>query len=66
MSILEDHTQSTEVTTEMAIVELFGATKTIDEMRRSNEGRHAIIGNLNDIELVRDRLSRIVDDVRGV
>ena len=65
MSIAADPMESVEVAIEMRMVGLMSATQFLDEKRRDNEARQSIIANASDIELVRDRLSRILDDVGG-
>lgn len=54
-----------EFAIEQGMRELFACTEFLDKMRRDNEARQSIIANVSDIELVRDRLSRILDDVGG-
>lgn len=61
-----DPSESKEVAVEMRVVGLISATKFLDDHKKDEESRKAIIGNVDDIELVRDRLSRIIDDARGV
>ena len=65
MSIVADPFDSIEVAIEMRLVGLMSATQFLDEKRRDNAARQSIIANASDIELVRDRLSRILDDVGG-
>lgn len=62
---LADPMESIEVAIEMRMVGLMSATQFLDEKRRDNAARQSIIANALDIELVRDRLSRILDDVGG-
>lgn len=63
---LDDPSDSMEVAVDQRLIGLFSATKFLDEKRKEPDARHYISENLDDIELVRDRLSRILDDVRGV
>ena len=65
MSIAADPMMTTEFAIEQGMRELFACAELLDEMRRNNEARQSIIANASDIELVRDRLSRILDDVGG-
>jgi hypothetical protein len=60
-----DPMDTIEFAVESRMVGLMSATKFLDEKRRDNEGRKSIISCASDIELVRDRLSRILDDVGG-
>ena len=62
---IADPMESVEVAVEMRLVGLMSATQFLDQMRRDNAARQSIIDNASDIELVRDRLSRILDDVGG-
>ena len=62
---IADPMDSIEVAVEMRMVGLMSATQFLDEKRRDNAARQSIIDNASDIELVRDRLSRILDDVGG-
>lgn len=58
---------STEVAVEQRLVGLYSATKTLRDLSRSQDGRE-VIGRpkcIEDIEMVRDQLSRILDDVGG-
>lgn len=63
--INNDHVNSVEVAVDMTMHELMSATNFLCDKRRNNEARQFIIANASDIELVRDRLSRILDDVGG-
>ena len=62
---IADPMDTIEVAVEMRMVGLMSATQFLDEKRRDNAARQSIIDNASDIELVRDRLSRILDDVGG-
>ncbi|RZN19492.1 hypothetical protein CWO90_35265 [Bradyrhizobium sp. Leo121] len=56
-----------EVAVEQRLVGLYSATKTLRDLSRDTEGR-TVIGRpkcLEEIELVRDVLSRIIDEVGG-
>ena len=66
--ITVDPMTTAEFRVEHAIRNLMDATQELNDLRRSNEARHSLMDrrNASDIELVRDRLSRIIDDVRGV
>lgn len=63
--IISDRVNTTEVAIDMTIHELISATNFLNEKRLINSARRFIIANASDIELVRDRLSRILDDVGG-
>lgn len=47
---------------------LMQAVKSIDSYRRHNYGRQVLkrLPLMTDLELSRDRLSRVIDDLRGV
>lgn len=62
MSIAEDAT----IVADMAIRDMMVSTKALNELRTNNEGRQVLVNQAEDIELTRDLLSRILDDVRGV
>lgn len=56
-----------EVSVEQRLVGLYSATKTLKELSKDRDGRK-VIGRpkcIEEIELVRDVLSRILDDVGG-
>jgi hypothetical protein len=58
---------SVEVAVEQRLVGIYSATKALRELSRKPDGRE-VIGRqrcIEDIELVRDQLSRILDDVGG-
>jgi hypothetical protein len=56
-----------EVAVEQRLVGLYSATKTLRELSRKPDGREVIARQrcIEDLELVRDTLSRILDDVGG-
>jgi hypothetical protein len=56
-----------EVAVEQRLVGLYSATKTLRELSKKAEGREVIArpSCIEDIELVRDQLSRILDEVGG-
>lgn len=62
---LLDLPDTIEVAVEMELRGLMVATDEIDKYRRSNEGRQVVMANFADLELTRDKLSRILDDVGG-
>ena len=64
---IADPMETTEFRVGHAIQNLCSAIIDIDDLRRSNEARIQIqdAATLLDIELCRDRLSRILDDVGG-
>jgi len=62
MSIAEDAT----IVADMAIRDMMVSTQALNELRTNNEGRQVLVNQAQDIELTRDLLSRILDDVRGV
>jgi hypothetical protein len=64
---MSDPMTSTEVAVEQRLVGLMSATLTLRNLNEIPEGR-AVIARpkcLEEIELVRDQLSRILDDVGG-
>ena len=60
-------TDTVEVAVEQRIFGLFAAAKTLNDLSRKTEGREVIARPkcIEDIELVRDALSRILDRVGG-
>ena len=56
---------SIEFAIETRVVSLVSLAEFLDDNRRDNTLRQSIIDNASDIELARDRLSRILDDVGG-
>lgn len=63
-----DPMDTAEFHAEHAINNLVDAAREIDIMRRSNEARRVLQSgqSMSDLELTRDRLSRILDDLRGL
>jgi len=64
---MPDPMNSTEVAVEQRLVGLFSATKMLRDLSRKPDGREVIARPkcIEDIEMVRDQLSRILDDVGG-
>lgn len=62
---IADPMDTTEFHVEHAIHNLCSAVADLDDLRRSNAARRDLqdAGNMADIELCRDRLSRILDDI---
>lgn len=62
-----DPMETTEFRVDHAIHNLCSAVGDLDDLRRSNEARRELQDEMSlaDIELCRDRLSRILDDVGG-
>ena len=65
MSTVADPMDSIEFAIETRVVSLVSLAEFLDDNRRDNTLRQSIIDNASDIELARDRLSRILDDVGG-
>ena len=65
MSTVADPMDTTEFRVGHAIHNLCSAIADLDDLRKSNEARCELqdTTSLSDIELCRDRLSRILDDV---
>ncbi len=64
---VSDPSNSIEVAIDQRIVGLFSATKALDDMRQNDHhARLYIRESLDDLELVRDTLSRMIDKVRGL
>lgn len=63
-----DPMDSTEFKADHAIHNLCSVVADIDSLRRSNDARRSLQDAMaiTDIELCRDRLSRILDDLGGV
>lgn len=63
-----DPMDTVEFRADHAIRNLFLAVSEIDDLRRSNEARGSLMAerSRSDLELSRDRLSRILDDLGGV
>ena len=64
---MSDPSNSTEVAVEQRLVGLMSATKALRTLSRFPDGREVVARPrcLEDIELVRDQLSRILDEVGG-
>jgi hypothetical protein len=64
---IADPMDTTEFRIGHTIRNLCSAVTDLDDLRRSNEARRDLqdATSLSDIELCRDRLSRILDDVGG-
>ena len=65
MSTIADPMDSIEFAVETRVVSLVSLAEYLDESRRNNTLRQSIIDNARDIELARDRLSHVLDDVSG-
>ena len=65
MSTVADPMDSIEFAIETRVVSLVSLAEFLDDNRRDNTLRQSIIDNASEIELARDRLSRILDDVGG-
>ena len=62
-----DPSNSIEVAVDQRIVGLFSATKALDDMRQNDHHARLYIREcLDDLELARDALSRVIDKVRGL
>jgi hypothetical protein len=57
--------ESIDFAVETRVVTLVNIAEFLDHNRRNNLMRQSIIDNASDIELARDHLSRILDDVGG-
>ena len=62
---IADPMESIDFAVETRVVSLVNIAEFLDHNRRNNLMRQSIIDNASDIELVRDHLSRILDDVGG-
>lgn len=60
-----DPMETIEFAIETRVVSLVSLAEYLDDKRRDNTLRQSIIENAGDIEMARDRLSRILDDVGG-
>jgi len=62
-----DPSNTIEVAVEQRIVGLFSATKMLRDLSKQADGREVIARKqcIDEIEMVRDALSRILDDVGG-
>ena len=67
MSIeFEDPGESMEFAIDDSIRNLFAAASILNIKRHDHNARPYIKDSMPDIEIVRDKLSTIIDDVRGV
>jgi len=55
-----------EVAIDSSIYDMFGAVDCLDAKRRDHNARPYLKECAEDIEMVRDKLSVILDDVRGL
>lgn len=62
---IADPMESIEFAVETRVTSLMSLAEFLDEKRRDNTLRQSIIDNSGFIEIARDRLSRILDDVGG-
>lgn len=62
---IADPMESIDFAVETRVVSLVNIAEFLDHNRRNNLMRQSIIDNASDIELARDHLSRILDDVGG-
>lgn len=62
---IADPMESIDFAVETRVVSLVNIAGFLDHNRRNNLMRQSIIDNASDIELARDHLSRILDDVGG-
>lgn len=60
-----DPMDSIEFAIETRVVSLVSLAEYLDENCRNNTLRQSIINNAGDIEVARDRLSRVLDNVGG-
>lgn len=60
-----DHMDTIEFAVETRVASLASLAEFLDEKRRDNTLRQSIIANASEIEMARDRLSRVLDDVGG-
>lgn len=60
--------ETKEFEVEHSLRNLMNSVTDLDQLRLSNEGRGILVHPecVGDLELSRDRLSRILDDVRGL
>jgi hypothetical protein len=63
---IQDITQSTEIATEMALVELESSAKFLDESRVNPIAYRSMRSNINDIKNARDRLTTLLEQIEGV
>lgn len=59
----EDPTNSTEVATEMAIVGVMNAARSLDEYRDDPDAYRTMRNNAADIKAARDRLSDLLQQI---
>lgn len=62
---IADPMGSIDFAVETRVVSLVNIAEFLDHNRRNNLMRQSIIDNASEIELARDHLSRILDDVGG-
>lgn len=64
---MTDPSDTMEVAVEQRLVGLYSATKKLKEFSRNDEGRKVMIRSrcIEDLELIRDQLSKILDEVGG-
>jgi len=62
----ENPSGSMEVAIDSSIYDMFGAVDCLDAKRRDHNARPYLKECAEDIEMVRDKLSVILDDVRGL
>lgn len=62
---IADPMESIDFAVETRVVSLVNIAEFLDHNCRNNLMRQSIIDNASDIELARDHLSRILDDVGG-
>jgi len=64
---MRDPMNTVEVAVEQRLTGLFSATKTLQDLSRRKDGRDVIKRPqcMEELEMVRDALSRILDDVGG-
>ncbi len=62
---IADPMESIDFAVETRVVSLVNIAEFLDHNRRNNLMRQSIIDNASEIELARDHLSRILDDVGG-
>lgn len=60
----EEPFEMTEIATDHAVHAIFQGISTLEEMKRSNEGRHYM--SHCQLEIAADRLARLTDEVRGL
>lgn len=65
MSTVADPMESIDFAVETRVVSLVSIAEYLDQNRRNNIMRQSIIDNASEIELARDHLSRVLDDVGG-